>query len=198
MLKVTGGELRGRRFPAPRGRATRPTAEKVREGIFNVLANLVELEDAAVLDLFAGSGALGIEALSRGAARVIFVESHARTAGGIRATLKDLGIPGERWEVAVSPVASWLRRAVPAQTPLVVLADPPYASGDAEQVLTALEQAAGVAPGTIIALEAASRLELAPPGGLELLRVKRYGDTQVLYLRKRQGAPDTLEPGRSR
>jgi len=198
MLKITGGALRGRRFPAPRGRATRPTAEKVREGIFNVLANLVELGDAAVLDLFAGSGALGIEALSRGAARVTFLESHARTAGGIRSTLRELSISGERWEVVASPVASWLRRAVPAQTPLVVLADPPYASGDAEQVLTALERSPGVAPGAIIVLEAASRLELAPPGGLELLRVKRYGDTQVLYFSKRRGAPDTLEQGQSR
>lgn len=184
VLKITGGELRGRRFQAPKGRGTRPTSEKVREAIFNTLNGLVELPGADVLDLFAGSGALGIEALSRGAAHVIFVESHARTAAGVRKNLRQLGVTEERWQVAANRVEGWLHSADLPATPLVVLADPPYATGDAGQILAALAASSGLADKSIIALEAASRLPLDVPPGLELLRVKRYGDTQVLYLMK--------------
>lgn len=184
MLKITGGELRGRRFQAPKGRATRPTAEKVREAIFDTLNGIVDLPGACMLDLFAGSGALGIEALSRGAAHATFVEAHARTAAILRENLRRLELPGERWEVAAARVEGWLRGASPAKRPLVILADPPYATGDAEQVLATLVATPQVPADSVIVLEAASRLALAVPPGLELLRVKRYGDTQVLYLIK--------------
>lgn len=184
MLKVTGGELRGRRFQAPKGRGTRPTSEKVREAIFNTLNGLVELPGAAVLDLFAGSGGLGIEALSRGAAHVTFVESHARTAAGVRENLRQLGVAEERWQVAASRVEGWLHSADLPGAPLVILADPPYATRDAGQLLAALATSSSLADKSTIALETASRLPLDVPSGLELLRVKRYGDTQILYLMK--------------
>lgn len=184
MLKVTGGDLRGRRFQTPKGRGTRPTSEKVREAIYNTLQGLVALEQARVLDLFAGSGALGIEALSRGAAHVTFVESHARTAQGIRDNLRQLALPGARWTVATTQVEGWLDASQPLEGPLLILADPPYAGGGAEQILATLAASSTLGPGCTIVLEAAARLPLKAPPGLELLRVKRYGDTQVLYLIK--------------
>lgn len=184
MLKVTGGELRGRRFQTPKGRATRPTSEKVREAIYNTLQGLVTLEQAQVLDLFAGSGALGIEALSRGAAHVTFVESHVRTAQGIRDNLKQLALPEARWTVATTQVEEWLGASHPVEGPLLILADPPYAGGGAEQILAILAASSILALSCTIVLEAAARLPLKAPPGLELLRVKRYGDTQVLYFTK--------------
>jgi len=107
MLRIVAGEWRGRRIQAPRGRATRPTAEKVRGAIFNVLAARIELEGATVWDLFAGSGAMGIEALSRGARHATFVESDPRAAAGIAGNLTRLGAPRERWTVADLPFQSW-------------------------------------------------------------------------------------------
>ena len=184
MLKITGGHLRGRRIAAPRGRATRPTAEKVRMSIFNALRSLVDLEGASVLDLFAGSGALGIEALSRGAAHVTFLEAHARTAAVIRANLEELDLPRSQWQVLAARVEAWLPKARPAGPPLVILLDPPYSSGAAEGALAALAKARAVPEGATIVLEAAARTSLKAPPGLELLQVKRYGDTQVLYLEK--------------
>ena len=189
MLKITGGELRGRRFQTPKGRATRPTSEKVREAIFNTLQGMVTLKGALVLDLYAGSGALGIEALSRGAAHVTFVESHARTAQGIRDNLKQLGLPEARWSVAATNAEGWLTATDLWESPLLILADPPYASGDAEQLLATLAAASNLSGDSTIVLEAASRLPLEAPPGLELLRVKRYGDTQVMYLTNAGTAP---------
>ncbi|MCZ6646137.1 MAG: 16S rRNA (guanine(966)-N(2))-methyltransferase RsmD [SAR324 cluster bacterium] len=184
MLRITGGTLRGRRIATPKGRMTRPTAEKVREGIFNTLGSLVDLEGAVVLDLYAGSGALGIEALSRGAGQVVFLEAHARTAAAIRANLKSLGVPPSQWRVITARVESWLGKPQIPEGVLVILADPPYASGEAERALEALARATAVPSGTNIVLEAAARSAPELPAGLEILRVKRYGDTQVVYLAK--------------
>ncbi len=184
MLRITGGTLRGRRIGAPKGRDTRPTSEKVRAGIFDALANLVDMDGATVLDLFAGSGALGIEALSRGAAHVVFLEAHAKTAAAIRATLRQLELPGGQWQVVTARVESWLGRPAPERPPDVILLDPPYASPQGEAALAALVRAPTVPKGALLVLEAAARTAPAAPAGLELVKVKRYGDTKVLFLRK--------------
>lgn len=189
MLRITGGKLRGRRISAPKGSKTRPTPEKVRQGIFNVLAGLAELVGGTVLDLFAGSGALGIEALSRGAARVIFVESHPRTAAGIRANLEGLQLEPDCWRVAVSTVHGWLGAGEALPPPGIILLDPPYQSPLGEETLSLLAASAAIPKGAVIVLESSARGSPAIPAGLELLRMKRYGDTQVLFLEKSAG-PD--------
>jgi 16S rRNA (guanine966-N2)-methyltransferase len=194
MLRIIGGRLGGRRFNTPPGRQTRPTADKVREAIFNTLATLLELDGARVLDLFAGSGALGLEALSRGAVHCTFVEAHARTAAGIRANLALLGLEPAAAQVVTARVEAWLRKAPaapaePAPAPAgLVLADPPYAYGDHAGLLEALAASDAVAPGALIVLETAEGQALAPPARLEVLRTKGYGDTQVCYLEKRAAA----------
>ncbi len=184
MLKITGGSLRGRRIAAPKGKNTRPTSEKVRQGIFDALINLVDLQGICVVDLFAGSGALGIEALSRGAAEVIFVESRLRAADGIRANLKRIEPLDGTGRVVASPVAAWLKRPRFEQPPRLILLDPPYTAGLAEQTLAALASAPEVPADTVICLETAARENPAAPPGLELLRRKIYGDTQVLFYAK--------------
>jgi 16S rRNA (guanine(966)-N(2))-methyltransferase RsmD len=193
MLRIIAGRLGGRRIAAPKGSATRPTAEKVRQAVFNVLAHAMPLEGALVLDLYAGSGALGIEALSRGAAQATLVEADARTAAVIRANLSALALAPEEARVVVAPVLRWLKTAS-AQPPFdLVLADPPYDAGQYGPLLAALADWPGIAPGGYVVVEVPARLSLSPPAGLELAQTKRYGDTQVLFLRK-PGAPPQAQP----
>jgi 16S rRNA (guanine(966)-N(2))-methyltransferase RsmD len=199
MLRIVGGRLGGRRIQAPPGRHTRPTADKVREAIFNTLASLLELDGVRALDLFAGSGALGIEALSRGAAHCTFVESHARTAAGIRANLALLALEPACWQVVTARAEAWLARpaAGPSAQHLpagLVLADPPYAYSGHDALLAALAASPAVAEGAVIVLESAERQALAPPPRLEVLRTKGYGDTQVCYLAKTAAAADLASP----
>ena len=194
MLRIVGGSLGGRRLNTPPGMSTRPTSEKVREGIFNTLDSMMDFSGIHALDLFAGSGAMGIEALSRGAATVTFVEGHGRTAGVIRSNLQKLGLPKERARVAQSRVESWLARTTtasdgPAGAGLALI-DPPYAYAAYGACLAALATTPHLAPAGIIVLETAHDpgsgvLEiLEHPPGLEPLRTKRYGDTLIRYYRK--------------
>lgn len=194
MLRVVGGRLRGRRLATPPGRHTRPTADKVREAIFNTLAGLLAVEGVHALDLYAGSGALGIEALSRGAAACTFVEQHARTAAGIRANLAALGLPREAAPVVVTRAESWLRRAELSPPAALVLADPPYAHAGHDALFAALADSPAVADGAVIVLETGAQAALAPPPRLALLRTKVYGDTQVTYLEKAAATPAHSAP----
>ncbi len=184
MLRITGGEWRGRRIATPKGTATRPTTEKVREAVFATLGALVELEGCIVLDLFAGSGAMGIEALSRGAAHSTFVEAHGPTAAGIRASLRALEVPPARWRVISSRALPWLRKHRESQPPRVILMDPPYGSPFGAEVLRELAGSPLLAGDAVAVMEAARRAAPVLPDGLELVRVKRYGDTEIHIVRK--------------
>ena len=184
MLRIIGGNMGGRRIAAPQGRHTRPTSERVREGIFNVLHTLLPLEGARVLDLFAGSGALGIEALSRGAAHATLVESHGRTAGVIRSNLERLGIDAQTGRVVTAPVESWLAKPKPGAPFSLVLLDPPYEYSAHDRLLALLSSAPAVSGEAVIVLEAARDQAIAPPSSLDPIQTKRYGDTQVSFFRK--------------
>jgi len=188
MLRISGGLLGGRRIATPKGSATRPTADKTRQAIFNVLGAALELSGARALDLYAGSGALGIEAYSRGASAVVWVESDRRTAALIRENLAALEIGPPSGRVVAARVLPWLGQPC-LETPFsIILADPPYASPDYEKLLPALAAWPGAAGGAWIALEAPAGMDLPVPAGLELARVKRYGDSQVLFYCKEETA----------
>jgi len=193
MLRIVAGKLGGRRIAAPPGRGTRPTSEKVRAALFNALERWLALDGARVVDLYAGSGALGLEAFSRGAAHVVFVEDDRRTAAALRDTLKELAVPREQGEVAAQKSLAWLARAAsapPAGPPTdLVLLDPPYAAGEVEAALGALAGWAGLAAGALIVVEASAKHRFAVPPALEVVRAKRYGDTQLVFLRR--AAPRT-------
>jgi 16S rRNA (guanine966-N2)-methyltransferase len=177
-VRIVGGEARGRRFDAPAGRVTRPTSDRVREAIFGVLGSLATdldsgVEDATVADLFAGSGAFGIEALSRGAARAVFVDTDGAAVAAVEANLAALGYTGPRASVVRGDALRWLAAAPPTD---LVLLDPPYSFGRWPELLALLAPVARVA-----VLETGGPLDLGE--GWELLREKRYGGTVVLVAR---------------
>jgi 16S rRNA (guanine966-N2)-methyltransferase len=168
----------------PQGRSgtgTRPTTDRVRESLFNVLTARMDLSGAVVLDLYAGSGALGLEALSRGAASAVFVESDRRAAAVIADNAKSLGVTGA--VVRCGQVASVL--AAGADRPAdLVFADPPYEipAADVEAVLATLTDRGWVAPGTVAVIErAASGPSLSWPAGWTPRRDRRYGDTRLEF-----------------
>ena len=175
MMRVIAGSLGGRRLKAPPGRITRPTSERVREAIFSMLG---EIAGARVLDLFAGSGALGIEALSRGAARVVFVERDGAAASVLAENLAALGIGAPAAELRRIDAAQALRSArAGKETYDLVFIDPPY--GQAQewaQELGALLPAL-LGPGARVVLESDRRGPLELEMGVE--RQRRYGDTSI-------------------
>lgn len=175
-MRIVGGTLGGRVLRAPPGHATRPTSEKVRQAIFNILP---DLEGARVLDLFAGSGALGIEALSRGATHATFVDSGKPALEALRRNLGDLGVADRATVLAQDAVVAAKRVTDPVG---FVFVDPPYASDLASRAVLALPPAT-VADAWIV-IEHDRRH--APPDALgSLLRTdeRRYGDTLVSFYR---------------
>ncbi|WP_030913572.1 16S rRNA (guanine(966)-N(2))-methyltransferase RsmD [Streptosporangium amethystogenes] len=185
MSRVIAGSAGGRRLAVPPGRGTRPTSDRAREGIFSTVGSLIgPLEGCRVLDLYAGSGALGLEALSRGAARVLLVESDARAIRTIRQNVTALGLSGV--EVAADRVERLLARGVgdTGEPYHLVLADPPYALGDEEvgTVLELLRDRGWLAEDALVAVERESRGgDLRWPVGYEEERVRRYGEAAVWY-----------------
>lgn len=158
---------------------TRPTSERVREAVFNALESRGELNNARVLDLYAGSGALGLEALSRGAAEAVFIEADRRAAAVLRANIAEVGLGGRALVGAVETVVAKQRPAAPFD---VVFADPPYAEDWTRiaALLTGLADGEWLAEGGLIVLERAGRDgHTAWPAGFAPLRVMRYGDTAV-------------------
>lgn len=182
MTRIIAGRVGGRRLATPRGRTTRPTSDRVREALFSTVAvELGALDGLRVLDLYAGSGALGLEAWSRGAGVVTFVESDRRTAALVAANARDLGVP--RADVRTQPVSAVLDRPPPTPYDLV-LSDPPYPlPGEAVDAdLAALVQHGWLCPDALVVVERSSRTP-GPrwPGGLQALRERRYGETTLWY-----------------
>ncbi|MEW2502094.1 16S rRNA (guanine(966)-N(2))-methyltransferase RsmD [Amycolatopsis sp. CA-161197] len=177
MTRIVAGKAGGRRLKVP-PKGTRPTSERVREALFNALEVAGELDGTRVLDLYAGSGALGLEALSRGAADAWFVEADRRAADVLRGNVGALGLGGT---VRAAPVEAVVAAPAPAQFD-VVLADPPYAVDAAAlgSVLAALDEGGWLADGALVVIERAAR-DGAPdwPGAYTPTRDKKYGDTAL-------------------
>jgi 16S rRNA (guanine966-N2)-methyltransferase len=182
-MRVTGGALAGRVLRAPRTGA-RPTADRVREALFARL----DPSDAAVLDLYAGSGALGIEALSRGAAHCTFVERAARCAAVLGENLAALAL-AERAELVEGDAVRALHRLAARDRRFdLVLLDPPYASEEAGRALAALAGSELLPEGAMVVIETSRRSPPAPVAGLAALDARRYGDTLVTRLRRARHA----------
>ena len=179
-MRITGGVFRSRTLVAPRGAATRPTSDRVREALFSVLGSRDVVNEARVLDLYAGTGALAIEALSRGAAHATFVE-HARAAvTALRANLRALDL-GEKARVVVAR-AERAAELLAGETFDLVFADPPYSDvAAAVQVLEALTLIGSAKPGATIVLEHAAKESPPTIYGLERVDLRRYGDTSLSF-----------------
>ncbi len=171
-MRVVAGEARGRTLVAPPGRATRPTADRVREATFNALHSLEAVEGATVLDLFAGSGALGIEALSRGARHATFVDNDAGALAVVRRNLEATGFVDR-----ATVLRADAERHEPPEPPGLVLLDPPYAFGD-DQWMAVLDRLAA----STVVVESDREVPL-PPRWI-ILRARRYGSTVVTIARQ--------------
>ncbi|GAA2849542.1 16S rRNA (guanine(966)-N(2))-methyltransferase RsmD [Streptosporangium fragile] len=182
MSRVIAGSAGGRRLAVPPGRGTRPTSDRAREGMFSTVGSLIgPLTGIRVLDLYAGSGALGLEALSRGAAHALLVESDPKAIRTIRQNIAELGLPGA--EIAADRVERLLARGV-AEPYDLVFADPPYAVTGEEvgAVLEQLRDRGWLAQDALVAVERESRgKDLVWPAGYEEERVRRYGEAAVWY-----------------
>ena len=170
-MRVVAGELRGRKISAPEGTTTRPTTDMAREAIFNALTSLNVIVDAHVLDLFAGSGALGIEALSRGAKHCTFIERDRDALTSLQDNIKKLGLT-DRTTVIRADV---LLAATKVSGIDLVMADPPYEFKNGQGLLSNI---------TAPLVVAESNREITGLNGWESLRSKRYGRTHVTYLRR--------------
>jgi 16S rRNA (guanine966-N2)-methyltransferase len=180
VTRIVAGAVGGRRLAVPPGSGTRPTSDRAREALFGTLGALVELDGAAVLDLFAGSGAVGLEAVSRGAARALLVESDSRAAATARDNARALGL-ADRVTVRRDRVERVLAGTGGPYD--VVFADPPYAlADDVLAALLARLPAGWLAPGAVLAVERASRGSgPAWPEGVEALKERRYGEGTIWY-----------------
>jgi 16S rRNA (guanine966-N2)-methyltransferase len=178
-MRIIAGAFKGRRLAPVKGQI-RPTAAKVREAVFSILGPSVG--GARVLDLFAGTGALGIEALSRGAAAAVFVEDHPESLKVLRRNLADLGL-ADRTTVWGLPVTAALKQMAGRGEPFgLAFLDPPYGGGAAVAALTALAELSLLAPGARVVVEQSRRESLPETcGALTRLTVRRYGDTQVAF-----------------
>jgi len=182
-MRITGGTLRSRTLRAPRGSATRPTTDRVREALFGILASAGTLEGANVADLYAGTGALGIEALSRGARRATLVESARPALAALRSNVESLGVE-DRVRVLSCDVSACAGRLVSDGPFDLVLADPPWAdvdSGDVATALASLAAAGALSPGATLVLEHASRSAAPDILGFAREGTRRYGDTALTF-----------------
>jgi 16S rRNA (guanine966-N2)-methyltransferase len=183
-MRVVGGRLKGRNIAAPTSRDIRPTADRLRESVFNILAHAYDdpLQDARVLDLFAGTGALGIEAISRGAAFALFVDNGAEARALLRNNVESLALGG------VSKVyrrdATDLGPAHPMRPFSLAFLDPPYGRGLAETSLASLRDGGWLTPGALVVVEEAKAARFAAPDGFEELERRAYDDTEFVFLRR--------------
>lgn len=180
--RIVGGVAGGRRLAVP-VQGTRPTSDRVREAMFSALQARRDLGGVRVLDLYAGSGALGLEALSRGAAHVRFVESDRRAAQVLRRNIEAIGLDDRAAQVSVATVSAVLRTE-PGQPYDLVLADPPYALDDdtLTEVLAAVAGGGWLAPSALLVVERSTKADPPTwPSGVVALTQRRYGDTVVHY-----------------
>jgi 16S rRNA (guanine966-N2)-methyltransferase len=181
-MRIVGGRLRGRLLQAPASRAIRPTSERLRESIFDILIHRHGgvVDGARVVDLFAGSGALGIEALSRGAKFALFVDNAAEARALLRANIEALALGGVTriWRAD----ATVLGRAPSGLPFTLAFLDPPYEKGLAEPALAGLVEGRWLAPGAVVVVEESAKTELRPPAPLRVLDERSYGETKVAFL----------------
>ncbi len=182
-MRIVGGQFRGRTLKSPSSQAIRPTSDKLRESVFNILAHAYgdPITDARVLDLFAGTGALGIEALSRGAKFALFVDEGTEARGLIRANVEAMSLTG---------VTKIFRRdaakmgEIGALAPFdLVFCDPPYGKGFAEKSIASARAGKWLAAGALVVVEEAVKAAFKTPEGFEEIERREYGDSEIVILR---------------
>jgi 16S rRNA (guanine966-N2)-methyltransferase len=186
-MRIVGGEFRGRVLAAPHSRNIRPTSDRLRETIFDVLAHRYGglVEGARVLDLFAGTGALGLEAISRGAAFALFVDEDIAARGLVRRNIEALGLTG--CTRIFRRDATRLGKAGTVKPFDLVFVDPPYGHGWGEKALAGAFAGSWLNPGAVCVLEEAAKSAVAPIRGFDEVDRRRIGDSQIIVLRVATG-----------
>jgi len=187
-MRIVGGEFRGRPLAAPRGQDIRPTTDRTREAVFNVLTHRFpgRLEGARVLDLFAGTGALGLEALSRGASHCLFIEESAEGRGLIRTNVEAFGLQG-RTKIFRRD-ATGLGDAGTIAPFGLVFADPPYSKGLGEAALSSALKGGWLLPRSLCVVEEAASAPFSAGDGFSVVDERSYGDTVVRFIETRAEA----------
>ena len=187
-MRIVGGRLRGRALAAPKSQAIRPTADRLRESLFNILVHAYDdpIAGARVLDLFAGTGAFGLEALSRGAAFALFVDQASEARALIRANVAALGLGG------VTRIfrrdAGKLGDAHPIEPFTLAFLDPPYGAALAHPALAAAAAGGWLVPGALVIVEEAAKAGFTAPQGFTQLERRSYDDSALIVLRYEPGA----------
>jgi 16S rRNA (guanine966-N2)-methyltransferase len=182
-MRVVGGKLRSRPIAGPKSQAVRPTSDRSREALFNILIHAYgdPVAGARVLDLFAGTGALGIEAISRGAAYALFVDEGVEARSLLRGNTESLGLGG------VTRIfrrdATKLGPAHPVEPFDLVFLDPPYGKGFADKALTSAREGGWLKPQALVVVEEAADADFKAPAGFEELERRTYDDTEFVFLR---------------
>ena len=179
-MRIIAGEFRSRTLVAPEGSATRPTMDRAREALFNVLSNLMSFEGISVLDLYAGSGALAFEALSRGAARATLVEKNAKAVRAIKNNALTLGV-AERIVVRQQEVLRFLQ-SEPLEPFRMILSDPPYETREVSEAVTLILGNGWLAPGGYCVIEQRSDAELPPVADVKIVRELKAGEARFTVL----------------
>ncbi|MGH6923413.1 MAG: 16S rRNA (guanine(966)-N(2))-methyltransferase RsmD [Propylenella sp.] len=184
-MRIVGGRLRGRTLAGPRTNAIRPTSDRLRETLFNILAHSYGLPqpETRVLDLFAGTGALGLEAVSRGAASALFVETSVEGRGLIRSNIENLSLTGVTRILRRDATALGRAGTIPSFD--LVFCDPPYGKGLGERALASAAAGGWLKPEALCVLEERANIDAAPPPGLEILDRRETGDSQIVFVRWR-------------
>jgi 16S rRNA (guanine966-N2)-methyltransferase len=183
-MRIIAGKHRGRRLEAPEGTGVRPTSDRAREALFDILAHgrftdHAAYDDARVLDAFAGTGAFGLEALSRGAAAAIFLDKSRPAIAALRGNIETLG-EDARSRIVIADATAPPKAPAPAS---LAFLDPPYGKGLASHALAALAAAGWLAPDALAIVEVPAVEALSPPAGFTILDERRYGVARLVFLR---------------
>tara|TARA_B100000945_G_scaffold74401_1_gene57114 strand:+ start:1531 stop:2088 length:558 start_codon:yes stop_codon:yes gene_type:complete len=185
VIRIIAGKYRGRKLKVPQGISIRPSSNKLREGLFNMLSGLADIKSMIFLDLFAGTGALGLEALSRGAKKVIFIEASQKNMAVLKQNIESISPEKSSFELAKDNSAQWLSRFKDPGYPCVVFLDPPFYGNEYELILNKLHVLKSIRQGSLIVVESNQAREILFPKALQLLKHRRYGSVNLDILRRK-------------
>ena len=184
MIRIIAGEFRGRKLKVPTGNDVRPTSDKVREALFNLLTSMLNWDNMTVLDLYAGSGALGLEALSRGAKKAIFVESSKIHVSIILKNILMLSLEQTKYELIRGRAESWIPNFADSERPCLIFLDPPFSSDEYNLIMEKLAVLPAIRTESLIVVESPVTREIMFAENMELLKHRSYGSITLDILRK--------------
>ena len=184
MIRIIAGEYRGRKLKVPPGMDIRPSSDQLREGLFNMLSSLTDFGSMIFLDLYAGTGALGLEALSRGAKKVIFIEVSQKNMSVIKKNIESISPKKKSFELFKDSSKQWISRFTDPGHPCVVFLDPPFSGNEYELILNKLNVLPSIRAGSLIVVESNKAMEILFPESLLLLKHRRYGSVKIEILLK--------------